>query len=721
MAKVFDAKPSFAGGELSPALFARIDLAQYQIGAREITNFIVMPQGGILNRPGTEMMSERDEYDAGRGRIRLVPFVFSEEDTCVLVFTDGRLDVYCDEGLEDSIESPYRAEHLERLRWLQSNDVLYLFHNDVPIHTLSRRSDEDNDYVWDFAPVELENGPFEDVNNDDRLTVSFSGEGPVYEMTANFDLFSGVLEDIEGVLFYVETDVKAWSDKLELTSSPEDAPVWTAVKNVFGPFNWRTTGKWYGTIRVQRCRADKWRDRAEDAWEWEDFKTYTSEKDAEENFAFSGSVEEYADHYRFTYNGTSSNVKMTFDYEGGVINRVLKITDIHDERSATLVATDGMSGPINETDAWAVGSFGPHYGYPAMGIFHQERLVLANTRHSPQSIWMSQPASWHNFHTSIPAADDDAIMVTLASKEQNEIRGLASRSDLIILTAGAEWVAKSGQRSDVFTPSSIVITPSGYHGGAFCAPLDVDDVTLFVQRERSVVRSIGYQLDVDGYATSDVSIMARHFMDRNPIRRWAYQQMPWGVVWCVLEDGTCAAVTMQKEHKVTAWTRQVHGDGHFIDVCCVPGWLQDDVWFLVQRGSAVTLERLRRREPELGEAVFMDAGRVPVASAFESLEWEQQVQGTIQGRHKHIPVMTLRLLETVTLRGGIVTENSGEPDGLQFPLEDHPGEHRPPYSGDVRLVAPGGMGRTCRVRLFNDAPSPVTVLGIFPEVVVDEN
>ena len=51
--KLYDAKPSFAGGELAPTLHARIDLAQYAIGARTMKNWIVLPQGGIVNRPGT--------------------------------------------------------------------------------------------------------------------------------------------------------------------------------------------------------------------------------------------------------------------------------------------------------------------------------------------------------------------------------------------------------------------------------------------------------------------------------------------------------------------------------------------------------------------------------------------------------------------------------------------------------------------------------------------
>ena len=105
-------------------------------------------------------------------------------------------------------------------------------------------------------------------------------------------------------------------------------------------------------------------------------------------------------------------------------------------------------------------------------------------------------------------------------------------------------------------------------------------------------------------------------------------------------------------------------------------------------------------------------------SVLECLDWEQSANGTLQGRHKQVPALTLRLFRTVTLKGGIVTENGAELDVLQFPDADSPGPANRLYTGDVRLVAPGGVGRTCRVRLDDDEPYPVTILGIFPEVVI---
>ena len=716
--KLYDAKTSFAAGELSPVLHARVDLAQYHVGARAIRNFIVLPQGALINRPGTTVLDPGRSY----GAVRLVPFVFSEEDSCVLAFGDGFVDRYTYTGFHERIQdSPYKTSHLARLRWLQSADVLYLFHPDVPIHML-RREMENGHRIWKFAKVELDKGPFEDTNTDEEKKLSFTEQSNFkYEMHANFPLF--LTYDLLEALIKVEVKIKGWSDTFEVKPAGVTAfGEWVTVKNVFGAFSYRTTGKWTGTVKVERCLPEGWVGKDEADWEWEEFKEYFSDGDAEENFAFSGTVEEYATHFRFAYAGPKRRVVIAFDYEGGLIERVFRVKEIISQQRAIVEDVEKKGGYIPETDAWAIGAFGPHYGYPSLGIFHQERLVLAATRHSPQTLWMSQPASWHDFSTSIPTKDSDAITVTLASKEINAIQGLASRGDLLIFTAGGEWAAKAGAKTDVFTPSSIVITPSGYRGSHRLAPLDVGDVTLFVQRQGTTVRSMGYSLEIDGYSSSDISILAAHMFENNPVVAWAYQQTPWSIVWCVLADGTVGTLTLQREHQVTAWTRQVFGlQGHKVGgVCCIPGDVQDDLYLAVRRGDGLQVERLNRRlDTGTSGATFKDAGAYTVHSVLECLDWEQSANGTLQGRHKQVPALTLRLLRTVTLKGGIVTENGAELDVLQFPDADSPGPADRLSTGDVRLVAPGGVGRTCRVRLENDEPYPVTILGIFPEVVVN--
>lgn len=49
-------QPSFAGGEIGPSLYGRIDMAKYQVALRKCDNFIVRQYGGVENRPGTRFV-----------------------------------------------------------------------------------------------------------------------------------------------------------------------------------------------------------------------------------------------------------------------------------------------------------------------------------------------------------------------------------------------------------------------------------------------------------------------------------------------------------------------------------------------------------------------------------------------------------------------------------------------------------------------------------------
>ncbi len=76
-------QPSFAAGEISPNLYARVDLAKYHIAAKLLRNFFTWPSGGVSNRAGTMFV--------GRGwksgyPIQLIPFQFNLIQNYVLEF-----------------------------------------------------------------------------------------------------------------------------------------------------------------------------------------------------------------------------------------------------------------------------------------------------------------------------------------------------------------------------------------------------------------------------------------------------------------------------------------------------------------------------------------------------------------------------------------------------------------------------------------------------------
>ena len=127
---------SFAGGELSPEMFGRIDDVKYQSGAALVRNFIVTPTGPLQNRPGTRFVAAcktfLGKYDKA---VRLIPFTYSNTQTMVLEFghkyvrfhTQGQTLLNSDQNPYE-IVTPYAAEHLFDIHYVQSADVLTLVH-----------------------------------------------------------------------------------------------------------------------------------------------------------------------------------------------------------------------------------------------------------------------------------------------------------------------------------------------------------------------------------------------------------------------------------------------------------------------------------------------------------------------------------------------------------------------------------------------------------------
>ena len=87
--------PSFAAGEISPALHGRVDLAKYQVGLATCLNWFIHPFGGASTRAGTEFIGEAVDPAV---RSRLIPFQFNPAETYVLEFAHQKMRVIRDGG-----------------------------------------------------------------------------------------------------------------------------------------------------------------------------------------------------------------------------------------------------------------------------------------------------------------------------------------------------------------------------------------------------------------------------------------------------------------------------------------------------------------------------------------------------------------------------------------------------------------------------------------------
>jgi hypothetical protein len=95
---------TFAAGEVSPKLRFRSDLARQQTAVWKCENMVVMPEGGLTRRPGTQfVMPLRSITESGT----LVPFRFSTSDVLVLVINNGVIRFISNGGVVPSLAAPY--------------------------------------------------------------------------------------------------------------------------------------------------------------------------------------------------------------------------------------------------------------------------------------------------------------------------------------------------------------------------------------------------------------------------------------------------------------------------------------------------------------------------------------------------------------------------------------------------------------------------------------
>ena len=157
-------QPSFAGGEVSPSLQARVDTAAYHAWLKSARNFYVHPQGGVSNRPGTAYMGTAKYTEQP---CRIIPFVVGENEAYVLELGEEYIRVYTSAGqvLDDQadpyeIETPYSAGALANIAYTQQDQMLILTHPDYPPQRLVRTSPG----RFSLGEMPLRFGPFQLAN-----------------------------------------------------------------------------------------------------------------------------------------------------------------------------------------------------------------------------------------------------------------------------------------------------------------------------------------------------------------------------------------------------------------------------------------------------------------------------------------------------------------------------------------------------------------------------
>ncbi len=580
---VYTIQPSFTGGELAPSLAARVELAKYAVGARALRNMFVHAHGGVSNRPGTAFVCALKDHGK---RARLIPFQFSTEQTYVLVFGDGHMRVVTDggevvypDGHEHAgepveIATPYAEAELPLLKYTQSADILFLVH---PAHEprLLKRTDH---HAWNLEKVAFEPG----VAAPTGVAAGAGGSG---SKSFRYRVTAARRETLE------ESLPGTGGAAIAITAATQAKPVVvTAAGHGLGNGDEVLIEGVQGMVELNGRRfaaatvtANTFALKDEDGTR---YGAYVAGGTATRTFAIlGGAAAPTADApHVVTWQTVADAEKYhVYKYENGLYGWIGSTEE-------TSFKDTNLAPALDDTPPKGRNPFRLAGHFPGVVGLHEQRCVYAASHDEPQTFWMSCSGNYQNFSVASPVKADDAVTFTIAAREVNEVRHLVSLNRLILLTSGGEWAAGGAADNEPISATSIRVVQQSVNGASHVPPVVVGNAVLFVQEKGSVVRDLGYKLEVDGYTGNDLSVLANHLFAGHAIVEWAYAQVPHSIVWCVRDDGLALALTYMREHEVWGWSRH-DTEGAFESVAAVSEGAEDRVYFIVRREAPIRPRR----------------------------------------------------------------------------------------------------------------------------------
>jgi len=525
MARVAVQLTNFTGGELSPRLDGRNDLAKYSAGCATLENFIVYPHGSAARRSGTNFAAE---VANSATKTRLMPFEFSTTQTYMLEFSNLKIRVFKDGGSVLEGNKNISAITKAGPGVITSNSHGYVTGNEIKIRSIVGMTELNNKK---FLVVRINDNTFSLKNKDGvaidttNFTTYNSGGvmNKVFEITTTY-----TTSELFDIKFVQSADVMYLCHPVHppATLSRTGDTTWTLADVVFtkGPF--------------------------QDANITDTTLTPSS--------ASTGSRTITASQVTGINNGAgflSTDVGRLIYFNDGYG----KITAVGSTTSITVDVTIAYAN-ANAITAWQLGSFSNTTGFPTCVTFFEQRLVFAGTINQPQTVFFSKSGDYENMDANIggTVADSDAIIYTIASNQVNAIRFMTATRTLVIGTAGGEFTVSGGGTDSAITPTNVLIKKQSNHGASNLDAVSVGNVTLFLQRARRKVRELAYNFDVDGYLAPDMTILSEHITEGG-LTQLAYQQEPNQIIWSVRGDGELIGLTYQREQEVTAWHRHIFG------------------------------------------------------------------------------------------------------------------------------------------------------------------
>tara|TARA_B100000242_G_scaffold294380_1_gene276967 strand:- start:9703 stop:11763 length:2061 start_codon:yes stop_codon:yes gene_type:complete len=299
------------------------------------------------------------------------------------------------------------------------------------------------------------------------------------------------------------------------------------------------------------------------------------------------------------------------------------ITAVNSTTSVTATTWPDFSfGDTTGTDNWRLGIWSDTTGWPTTATFYQQRLFFANNITTPNTLWASESGNFETFsptNRDAEVLDDSGLDLTLATDQVNAIRWMYGAKQLLLGTSDGPFVVSSGSDNLALTPNNVTVNRETTDGTANLRPIGASRATIFIDRTRTKIRELAYNLEVDGFSTPDLTLIAEHITTGNA-KELAYTRSPDSLIWTLLDTGELRCLTYERAQDVVAWHRHIlgattGGAAKVKSIAAIPSAdeLEEQLYMIVER----TIGGATKQYVEFLEKAFDQAkGDVPKDAFF---------------------------------------------------------------------------------------------------------
>lgn len=479
------------------------------------------------------------------------------------------------------IPTPWSALVLDKIRYDQSADIVYINAESTPPYKVERRGVGRS---WSVVKYEPKNGPFlGGKTSKAKLSIGAKygntflySDIPFFRSTQVGSLFEITHNGQSGE--FVLGNIDAETNVIELTGindtgSPTAENERRLVVSV--------TGTYTGEITIER------------SFDSPDFgykkvtKSHVTSGSATDTGTFTTTIDDEDDNVTVFYrvrmsNYTSGAAVVSITYKNGSVTGRARVTSYVSSLKAGVEVLEHFSD-TGGSESWREGAWSTRRGYPTAVALHEGRLAHAGAA----NIWLSVADDYENFDDTLEG-ESAPIVRTLGSGPVDVIQYLVSLLRLIAGTTGNEIAIKASSLDETLTPTNAAAGAFSTQGSASLRAMKLDNKGLFIQRSGKRLYMFGFGVSAEAYndyESTELTILTPDVLESGVVSI-AIQRQPDTRIHCVLADGTVAILTYEPQEEVLAWSKWVTDTGTNSAAeraMVLPGAEEDQVYYHVRR------------------------------------------------------------------------------------------------------------------------------------------